>query len=461
MAALNCFKLYDIRGKLGSSFTGEIAFRIGSAVTKRLNAKKIILGYDARESSPSITDFVAKGCKSQGADIIEIGLCGTEEMYWAVNEFGACGGIQITASHNPINYNGLKIVKSEARPLELDTEYLEIKKLSELNKFEKAKIFGSSIDYSEKSRVSYIKQILSFIDLKKLEPIKILLDAGNGAAGPTLKSLESSLRAHGVDCNFVFINADPDHTFPNGIPNPMLKENREKTIESINKHSVDFGVAFDGDFDRCFLFDEKGNFVEADFLISVLADMFIEKENGACIVHDSRQIFAIKKAVKEAGGETKLCQSGHIFFKSAMRACDAIYGGESSGHHYFRDFSYCDSGMIPWLLVWQILSNSSKSLSEILACYRKTFFSSGEINFLVDDGQACLESVKNEFISGCQEYDKLDGLNVSFDNWRFNLRQSNTEPLVRLNVESFKDKKLMSEKTNQLKRFITENFVGV
>lgn len=450
---LTCFKAYDIRGKLGEEFDVDIAYRIGRATVQLQKAKTIVVGFDVRETSPDLARAVAKGIRNAGADVLDIGLAGTEEMYAAVIEFDACAGIEVTASHNPIEYNGMKIVGRGSKPLS-EQEFGLIKHLVEDSNFSQPQHTGAVLDKKEASRKAYVQKVLRFVDCSSLKPIKIVINSGNGAAGPTLEAINKKLKEKGVKTNFVFVHHDPDPTFPNGIPNPLLMENRSSTADAIITEDADFGVAFDGDFDRCFFFDHTGGFIPGEYVVGLLAEVFLNKEKGATIIHDPRVIWNTIDIIGKCGGQAAVSKTGHAFFKAAMRKRDAIYGGEMSAHHYFRDFAYCDSGMIPWLLVWEYLSISKLSLSDLILEQKNHFPSSGELNFKVSNAEKCIERVRNYFVSEAVSIDDIDGLSMSFDTWRFNLRKSNTEPLVRLNIETKDNNVLLTEKKHELKLLI-------
>ena len=432
---LTCFKAYDVRGILGEELIEGIAYRIGRATAQAQEAKTIVLGFDARATSPSLAQAVAKGICDTGADVLDIGLAGTEEVYASVSEFDACGGIEVTASHNPIDYNGMKIVRRGSQPLS-DDEFETIKDLAESCNFIQPLKKGNVVDKKQMARAAYINKILGFVDCPKLKPFKIVINSGNGAAGPTLDAINKKFIEMGIKTNFIFVDHDPDPSFPNGIPNPLLEENRSSTANAVIAEKAEFGVAFDGDFDRCFLFDQFGGFIPGEYVVSLLAEVFLRKEEGATIIHDPRVFWNTIDVVAKCGGHAVVSKTGHAFVKAAMRQADAIYGGEMSAHHYFRDFSYCDSGMIPWLLIWEYLSLSKLSISDLIKQQKNHFPSSGELNFKVPNAAACIERVESHFASTVSSIDEIDGLSMSFDTWRFNLRESNTEQLVRLNVET-------------------------
>jgi phosphomannomutase len=371
-------------------------------------------------------------------------MAGTEEMYWAVTEFGACGGIEVTASHNPIDYNGMKIVKSGSRPLDDALDFQPIRVLAEAGVWSEASSIGGVIDRSQGAREKYVSRVLSLVDVKAFRPLKLVVNSGNGAAGPTFDAIASRLAEMGAPLEFVRVHHSPDPTFPNGIPNPLLPENHAVTSDVVKEVGADFGVAFDGDFDRCFLFDGNGQFVPGEYVVGLLAEAFLAKEPSGKVVHDPRVIWNTLDVVSRAGGTAIQSKTGHAFIKEAMRANQAVYGGEMSAHHYFRDFAYCDSGMIPWLLIAELVSKSSRSLADLLASRRAAFPSSGEVNFRVKDADAAIAAVSAAY-SGGAEVDEMDGLSLSHAGWRLNVRKSNTEPLVRLNVEARGDATNLSE----------------
>ena len=443
---LNCFKAYDVRGRLGHELNGSIAFKIGCAIVVGLEAESVVIGFDARESSPELARELQRGAQQMGAQVFKIGLSGTEEMYWAVNEFNADVGVQVTASHNPIEYNGMKIVKSGSRPLS-GNEFARIKNLAQTGLFNKRSQFGFVQERAYESKIAYINKILSFVDLTCLKPLKIIINSGNGASGPTFETLTNILNKRNVSTNFVHINGNPDSRFPNGIPNPLIEKNWAATGYPVSDLGADFGVAFDGDFDRCCFFDDTGAFIPVEQIIGLLSSIILYREKGASIVHDSRVVWNIMDVIKRSGGVSEISRTGHAFFKAKMREKQAIYGGEMSAHHYFRDFAYCDSGFIPFLLIWEFLSMSEIKISDILADRNKKFYSSGEINFRVSDPKLCFIEVKSKFLDQVVKFNEIDGLAMEFEQFRFNLRESDTEPLVRLNVESIDDINLLKEKT--------------
>ena len=446
MTELTCFKAYDVRGKIGVNIDEGIAYRIGRAVAQRFDAKSIVIGFDARETSPAFAAAATRGAMDAGADIFDIGMAGTEEMYWAVTEFGACAGIEVTASHNPIDYNGMKIVKSGSRPLDDAADFQKIKALAESEAWTTTKATGQVNDVSVEARQKYVDQILSFVDVADLSPLKIVINSGNGAAGPTVDAIINRLTAQGAPIEFIRVHHRPDSTFPNGIPNPLRPENHATTADVVLQTVADMGIAFDGDFDRCFFLDDKGRFVPSEYVVGLLAGIFLEKEAGGKIVHDPRVIWNTQDIVAARGGKAVKSKTGHAFIKQTMRANEAVYGGEISAHHYFRDFAYCDSGMIPWLLVAELVSKSDRSLCDWVGDRFGAFPSSGEINFQVEDASGAIGRVLDAYRMDAISLDETDGVSLAFADWRFNLRRSNTEPLVRLNIESHGNGESLSQK---------------
>ena len=436
MEDISCFKAYDIRGEIGVTINEEISYCVGRAVAQHFSARSVVVGYDARETSPKFANAISKGVMDAGGDVLNIGLSGTEEMYWGVTKFDASAGIMVTASHNPINYNGMKIVKKGSRPLDNVRDFQLIKRLVGKKDWASNSTQGNYYECQAVARNAYVDRVLSFADLSLIKPLKIVVNSGNGAAGPTFDAISKILEIKKVPLEFVKLNHSPDPTFPNGIPNPLLPQNREQTTKFIKSNAADFGIAFDGDFDRCFFFDEFGEFVPGEYLVGLLASIFLEKEKGSKIVHDTRVIWNTQDIIYKNKGIAVSSKPGHSFIKQIMREHKAIYGGEISAHHYFRDFAYCDSGMIPWILVSELLSQSGKSLNEFVKERSKAFPSSGEKNFTVKDPDRAIANVLLEYQLKANNVDKTDGISLSFDEWRFNLRKSNTEPLVRLNIES-------------------------
>ncbi|HID97205.1 MAG TPA: phosphomannomutase [Thermodesulfobacteriaceae bacterium] len=446
-AEIKCFKAYDIRGRVPDELDEDIAYRIGRAFAEYIAPKKVVVGRDVRLSSRELCRALSRGLMDSGTDVYDIGMCGTEEVYFATFHYRLDGGIMVTASHNPMDYNGMKLVRKEARPISGDTGLDEIRCLAEEASFSEAAQKGTL--HHLDSRKDYMEHLLSYIDRTSLRPLKIVANAGNGCAGPVVDMLEKSL-----PFRFFKIRHEPDGTFPSGIPNPLLPENRSVTSEAVLETGADLGIAWDGDFDRCFLFDEKGRFIEGYYIVGLLADAFLAKEPGARIIHDPRLTWNTIDIVTKAGGTPVQSKTGHAFIKERMRAEDAVYGGEMSAHHYFRDFSYCDSGMITWLLVAELICRKKQPLSTMLEERIEIFPSSGEINRRLNDPLAAIERVRNHYDAEAGLIDETDGLSMEMDNWRFNLRCSNTEPVLRLNVESRGDAGLMEETTRKLLELI-------
>lgn len=452
METLTCFKAYDIRGKLGSELNEEIARRIGRAYCQWLKPKTVVVGGDARATSAALKDALAQGLMEGGADVIDIGMVGTEEVYFATRFYGVDGGIQVTASHNPIDYNGMKLVKKDALPISGDNGLNEIQALAQNNDFRVSGTPGKRVERSV--REPYIAHLLSYIDHRILKPMTIVVNAGNGAAGPTLDAIEAEFAKRNVPVNFIKINHQPDSTFPNGIPNPMLADNQGVTREAVLHYQADLGIAWDGDFDRCFFFDHAGNFIEGYYIVGLLAETFLLAHQGEKIIHDPRLIWNTQAITQTFHGKAIESKTGHAFIKDAMRQHDAIYGGEMSAHHYFRDFGYCDSGMIPWLLVIELLSRRDITLFALIDAGKKQFPVSGEINFTVDNPAAHLQRIKAFYADNALNVTAIDGLSMEFANWRFNLRASNTEPLLRLNIETRGDENLLTRKVAQLTQLL-------
>ena len=438
---LTCFKAYDIRGRVPDELNEELATRIGRAFAERLSPGTVVVGEDMRLSSPALADAVSRGLNAGGADVLRIGMCGTEEVYFATSHLEAGGGIMVTASHNPADWNGMKLVREASRPISGDSGLAEIGALAEAGRFRSAGRPGSMNHAS--SFAAYLEHLLGYVDVAALRPLKIVVNAGNGGAGHVIDGLESRL-----PFEFVKIHHEPDGSFPHGVPNPLLPENRRPTCDAVRAAGADFGIAWDGDFDRCFLFDERGQFIEGYYVVGLLAEAMLDRAApGSRIIHDPRLTWNTIDLVQRHGGTPVQSKTGHAFIKERMRAEDAIYGGEMSAHHYFRDFAYCDSGMIPWLLVAGILSTTGKPLSTLVAERMAAYPCSGEINRQVDDPTAALQRVRDRYVAQAVSVDETDGLSCEFADWRFNLRQSNTEPLIRLNVESRGDPQLMEKKT--------------
>ncbi|MDO4441071.1 MAG: phosphomannomutase CpsG [Moraxella sp.] len=450
--SISCFKAYDVRGELGVNLDNDIAYRIGRAFAEFLGNQSttpnpaIVVGSDIRPSSESLKQSAIDGITDAGIDVIDLGMVGTEEVYFATSHYNAIGGIEVTASHNPINYNGLKMVRENSRPISADTGLSDIRTIAEQGNFKEA-TKGKVTLNTDKS--AYIDKLTSFTDPAKFTPKKIVVNSGNGSAGPVVDELEKRL---GDKIQLIKVHHTPDGSFPNGIPNPMIIANQKATSDAVIAHGADFGVAFDGDFDRCFLFDEKGQFIEGTYIVGLLAEVFLQKHKGESIVYDPRVIYNTENVIAKNGGTPAISKSGHSFIKAVMRECGAIYGGEMSAHHYFRDFAYCDSGMIVWLLVIELLSTTGKTLSELVGGYINDFPSSGELNFRLGQksAQEISELLEQKYAPLNPAKNTLDGLSLDFGDWRFNLRSSNTEPLIRLNIESKGDKALLQERVDEI-----------
>ncbi len=443
MDKFSCFKAYDVRGRIPDQLNEDIAYRIGRAYAAFLQPAKVVVGYDIRLSSLAICTALTRGLRDSGVDVFNIGQCGTEEIYFATSHLHMDGGIVVTASHNPKDYNGMKFVREESKPISADTGLNDIKELAEKNVF--ATAVRQGIEQQVEVKAAYIKHLLTYVDVQALTPLKVVCNAGNGGAGAIVDLLEPHL-----PFTFVKVHHNPDGNFPNGVPNPLLEENRHPTVTALLNNKADVAIAWDGDFDRCFFFDEKGGFIEGYYIVGLLAAAFLKKNQGSKIIHDPRLLWNTEAVVKEGGGTAVQCKSGHAFIKEKMRSEDAIYGGEMSAHHYFRDFFYCDSGMVPWLLVLELIVQSGKPLSQLVEECIARFPASGEINRTVTDASAVIEKVLAHYKPSALSIDYTDGVSISFADWRFNLRMSNTEPVIRLNVESRGDIALMQAKTDEV-----------
>lgn len=448
---LKCFKAYDIRGKLGTELNEDIAYRIGRAYGEYLQPKSIVLGGDVRLTSESLKLALARGLQDAGTDILDIGVTGTEEVYFATSYLNTDGGIEVTASHNPMDYNGMKLVRENSKPISGDTGLHEIKRLAEKNDFESPNVKERGFYKKVSVLDAYVDKLLSYIDLNKIDrKLKFVINSGNGAAGHVIDELEKRFINSDVPIEFIKIHNNPDGSFPNGIPNPLLPECRQDTIDAILSSGADLGIAFDGDFDRCFLFDNNGIFIEGYYIVGLLAEAFLVKDPGGKIIHDPRLSWNTIDIVRKNNGQPIMSKTGHAFIKERMRDEDAIYGGEMSAHHYFRDFFYCDSGMIPWLLIAELLCVKKASLSDLVSERMESYPASGEINSTVDNPEGVIFKVLKKYEKNALLIDRTDGISIEFENWRFNLRLSNTEPVVRLNVESRANRALMEEKTAEV-----------
>ena len=443
MQEITCFKAYDVRGRVPDQLNDDIARRIGRAYADVVKPRQVVVGHDIRLTSEAIKAAVTEGLLEQGVDVYDIGLCGTEEIYFATSHAGMDGGIAITASHNPKDYNGMKFVREESRPISGDTGLFDIKKLAEQDQFTPAAERGQW--YPLNTSEAYVQHLLSYVDTASLKPLKIVVDAGNGGAGRVVDLLEQHL-----PFEFIKLHHNADGNFPNGVPNPLLPENRVAATAAVRDHEADLGLGWDGDFDRCFFYDEDGNFIEGYYVVGLLAEAFLKQQGPARIVHDPRLTWNTVDIVQSLGGEAVQSKTGHAFIKERMRLENAVYGGEMSAHHYFRDFAYCDSGMIPWLLVAGLISSSGQPLSKLVAERMAAYPCSGEINRTIENPMVVLTKIEAVYRDQAESVEHVDGLSMSMGEWRFNVRMSNTEPLVRLNVESRGDQALMKEKTTEL-----------
>ena len=441
--SFDCFKAYDVRGRIPDQLNEDIARRIGRAYAEVIQPGSVVVGHDIRLTSESIKAALVDGLREQGVAVQDIGLCGTEEIYFATAHLGVGGGIAVTASHNPKDYNGMKFVRQGSKPISGDSGLADIRALAEQNTFTPARDRGSfdTVD----TQAAYIEHLLSYVDVGALKRLRIVCTAGNGGAGRVVDALEPHL-----PFEFIKVHHEPDGHFPNGVPNPLLVENRAATADRVVAENADLGIAWDGDFDRCFFFDSAGHFIEGYYIVGLLAEAFLSRLGPQRIVHDPRLTWNTQDIARASGGEPVLSKTGHAFIKERMREVDAVYGGEMSAHHYFREFAYCDSGMIPWLLIAGLMSQTGRSLADLVAAREAAFPCSGEINREVEDPVALITAVEARYREQALAVEKLDGLGMDFADWRFNLRMSNTEPVVRLNVETRGDATLMTEKTQEL-----------
>ncbi|MBD9536733.1 phosphomannomutase [Stenotrophomonas sp. STM01] len=445
---LPAFKAYDIRGRVPEELNEDLARKIGKALSAQLAPGTVVLGHDVRLASPALQDALAAGLRGEGREVIDIGLCGTEEVYFQTGHLQAAGGVMVTASHNPMDYNGMKLVREQARPISSDTGLFAISDAVAAD--DSAPQPPRAGQRAEHDKSAYIQHLLSYVDVSTLKPLKLVVNAGNGGAGAIV-----DLLAPHLPLEFVRICHEPDGNFPNGIPNPLLPENRAATANAVREHGADFGIAWDGDFDRCFFFDHSGRFIEGYYLVGLLAQAILSRNPGGKIVHDPRLTWNTVEMVEAAGGVPVLCKSGHAFIKEKMRAENAVYGGEMSAHHYFREFAYADSGMIPWLLIAALVSGSGQSLAELVEDRMARFPCSGEINFKVSDAKAAVARVMAHFADQSPALDHTDGISADFGAWRFNLRSSNTEPLLRLNVETRGDAALLAQRTREISELLS------
>lgn len=451
MSRLPCFKAYDVRGKVPDELNEDIARKTALAYAERLSPKKVVVGCDVRDSSPALTAALTDGFLAAGVDVIDIGLCGTEMIYFGAfhlededqEDGGVDGGIMVTASHNPKGYNGLKLVTKGARPISGDTGLREIEQMVADGPAEPTGPRGTRTERD--LMPAFVQHLLGWVDKASLKPLKIVCNAGNGGAGLVIDALEAHL-----PFTFIKVHHTPDSDFPNGIPNPLLEENRAPTAAAVKEHGADLGIAWDGDYDRCFFFDERGEFLEGYYVVGLFAAEMLRREQGAAIIHDPRLVWNTQQLVEEGGGRAVMSKTGHAFIKERMREENAIYGGEMSAHHYFRDFAYCDSGMIPWLLMAHLLSTTGKKASELFAACAAAFPISGEINRRLEHPQKAIDTIRAHYEPKATAADETDGLSLDFGEWRLNLRMSNTEPILRLNIEARGDEALMRERRDEV-----------
>ncbi|MCY6382240.1 phosphomannomutase [Hoeflea prorocentri] len=447
----SAFKAYDIRGEIPAQVNMPFAYRFGQAVAAQEQRKAVVVGHDMRQDSPALAGALAQGLLDSGVDVLPLGQCGTEEVYFHTDHSGADAGLMITASHNPKNYNGIKMVLKGARAATHDNALGPLEKLvysdrkfPVVSDYAKRGVLAPQLD-----KTAYIERLVKQVAGRDLKPLKIVCHAGNGCAGPVIDLLEEHLP-------FTFIKVDhqPDPSLPNGIPNPLLPEKRERASRAVIEHGADLGLAWDGDFDRCFFYDERGRFVEGYYLVGLIAQTMLRAHPGATVLYDPRLTWNTVDIVEAAGGTAKICRTGHAFFKQMLRDEDAVYGGEMSAHHYFRDFSYCDTGMVPWLAVVAELSATGAKLSEMVEERISAFPCSGELNFTVDDSKTVIDRIADHFSPSYPNVETIDGLSMAFDDWRFNVRASNTEPLLRLNVESRGNADLVAKKVAEIEGLI-------
>ena len=459
MKELTCFKAYDIRGQLGTELDTDISYRIGRAYGQFLKSendadKTVVVGGDVRLTSEELKQALANGLMDSGVNVVDIGVTGTEEIYFATFHLGVDGGIEVTASHNPMDYNGMKLVREGSKPISGDTGLREIQELAEKNEFVDVEVKGNFKKVSLLKE--YVDHLMGYITPANIKPMKLVINSGNGAAGHVIDELEKRFTELNIPLEIIKVHHEEDGNFPNGIPNPLLPECRADTANAVKEHKADMGIAFDGDFDRCFLFDENGDFIEGYYIVGLLAEAFLQKEQGAKIIHDPRLSWNTIDVVTKADGVPVMSKTGHAFIKERMRKEDAIYGGEMSAHHYFRDFAYCDSGMIPWLLVAELLSVKSIKLSETVSERIAAYPSSGEINSKLENPKEAITRVLEAYKADAIVFDETDGISLEFADWRFNLRSSNTEPVVRLNVESRHNKEVMNDRTSKIMALLNQ-----
>ena len=444
------FKAYDIRGRVPEDLDPAMAWRIGQALDEELGPGPVVTGRDVRTSSPELREALATGLAEKGREIIDLGLCGTEEVYFATSNLGVAGGVMVTASHNPLGYNGMKLVREDAKPISGDTGLDRIRRKAEIDDGRPAELLTDNVDVSwSANKSAYAEHLLNYVDIDKLKPLKIVANAGNGTAGLAIDALASHL-----PFEFIRIQHEPDGCFPHGIPNPLLPEMRQATVDAVRDSGADIGLAWDGDFDRCFFFDADGRFIEGYYVVGLLAEAMLQVSPGGKVIHDPRLVWNTIEKVTNAGGIPVESKTGHAFIKERMRQEDAIYGGEMSAHHYFRDFSYCDSGMIPWLLIASLISTRETGLADMVDEAMARYPCSGELNFMVNDPRRAIQAIRAQYQEMDPQISQVDGLSADFGEWRYNLRMSNTEPLLRLNIETRGNQFLLDDRVNEISEIL-------
>jgi phosphomannomutase len=440
MERLTCFKAYDVRGKVPAELNEDIAYRIGRALADETGATTCVVGRDVRLSSLDISIALSRGLNDAGVEVVDIGLCGTEMVYFATANFNYDAGVMITASHNPPEYNGMKLVREMSKPISGDSGLWNIEARTREARFERS---GAGTTRAQDVYADFIDHLLTVVPPETLAPLKVLCDAGNGCAGLGINALESKL-----PLQISGMGLEPDGTFPNGVPNPILEESRQRTVERMKSARFDFGAAWDGDYDRCFFFDEAGEFIDGYYIVGLLAQDALASNPGATIIHDPRLIWNTIDICERMGGRHVQCKTGHAFIKERMRQEDAVYGGEMSAHHYFKAHWYCDSGMLPFLMMARLISQAGRPLSAMVAAMKSQYPCSGEINSTVANPEAALARIREAYSDGV--VDTTDGLSIEYPKWRFNVRSSNTEPVIRLNVETRADNQLLKDKTAEV-----------
>lgn len=448
---LPCFKAYDVRGVVPTELNADLAYRIGRAVADETDARRAVIGYDVRISSPEIAGGLAQGLADAGVEVTDIGLCGTEMVYFATAYFDFDAGIMVTASHNPAEYNGMKFVRENAQPISGDSGLWDIERRTREGNFRRE---GKGRVEQKDIYEHYVKHLLSVVPPSSLPLLRVLANAGNGCAGLALRKMAPHLPLNIAEMLF-----EPDGSFPHGVPNPLLPESRAMTEKKMKEGGYDFGVAWDGDYDRCFFFDESGEFIEGYYIVGLLAQDVLTHKPGSTIIIDPRLTWNTLEIIERLGGRAVISKTGHAFIKERMRLEDAEYGGEMSAHHYFKSFWFCDSGMIPFLQIARLIGKTGRTLGEMVKEMRTKYPCSGEVNLHVNDPRSALVELESVYAHGKIEH--IDGLSVEFDTWRFNVRPSNTEPVVRLNVESRGDPQLVRQKVDEILATLSKYMVNM